>query len=89
MQCPLLSHISNYETSINDTRDFLAQVANPDGVNILTTPTETSVWKGRLEKDKVTSKILDQSFLRIRAGRKVKPLLCRSLSTDDIQYDGS
>lgn len=36
-----------------EQRDFLAQVTNSDGVNILTTPTETSVWKGRLEKDKV------------------------------------
>lgn len=72
MQCPLLSHIvhltshiSYDETLINHTRDFLAQVANPDGVNILTTPTETSVWKGRLEKDKVTSIILDQPFSKL------------------------
>ena len=29
-------------------------MVNVDGVNILTTPTETSIWKGRLEKDKVS-----------------------------------
>ena len=34
-------------------RDFVAQVVNIDGINILTTPTETSVWRGRIEKDKV------------------------------------
>lgn len=36
-----------------ELRDFNARVVNPEGVHILTTPTETSVWKGRLEKDKV------------------------------------
>jgi hypothetical protein len=35
------------------SRDFYARVVNPEGIHILTTPTETSVWKGRLEKDKV------------------------------------
>jgi hypothetical protein len=34
-------------------RDFWAKVVAVDGVNILTTPTETSVSKERLEKDKV------------------------------------
>ena len=58
--------MKNYYNEINDFSSFLhlflfpniireltAQVVNIDGVNILTTPTETSVWKGHLEKDKV------------------------------------
>ena len=36
-----------------ELRELYAKIVNPDGVHILTTPTETSVWKGRLEFDKV------------------------------------
>ena len=38
-----------------ELRDLHAKIVNPEGVHILTTPTETSVWKGRLEFDKVVS----------------------------------
>ena len=36
-----------------ELREFHAKIANPEGVPVLTTPTETSVWKGRLARDQV------------------------------------